>query len=113
MDIIIIVIELTDGRVRTLRDLAEYVKGNVNVQSYDVYSQPGLFSGKRTMEGEVGGAATLAGCMRVLTDMIGLTESQAQRAISALEDAGFIRVNRELFVDLDTGKRHRLVQFLV
>ena len=112
VDIIIIIIKLTQGRISTLRDLAEFLRDNVNVRSYDVYSQPDLF-GRRGHDGGVARAAPLPGCKRVLTDIIGLSESQAKEALDTLESAGFIRTSGELFIDLDTGRRYRLVEFLI
>ncbi|MEX2690466.1 MAG: hypothetical protein Q6351_009130 [Candidatus Njordarchaeum guaymaensis] len=96
VDIITIIIMRSNRSISSLRDLAMFLKNNLNLTSFEVSKEePGLIPlfPKRSRS-IVHNAVRYGGVKKLLIRAFDLTEKQAEGAIDLLEGAGWIKVER-------------------
>ncbi len=106
VDLIMIIIERSNGSIRSLKDLALFLKNNLNISDYEVkVEEPGLvplFPKKRKFI--VHNAARYGGAVKLLMRAFDLRRSEAEELLDLLEDAGWIRIER-MMPDWSMGMR--------
>jgi len=90
MNILVVIIDRSGGRINSLRDLATFLKNNVKLSTYRVREKSGLPFGIGDKEYTTKPAALYSGCKVVLKRFFDLTDSEAEDAMKLLYDAGFI-----------------------
>lgn len=97
-DIIVVIIERSGGRIRSLKDLAYFLKDNLNLGSYKItHEEPGLIPLlPKKSERIVSNAARYGGAVKLLMNAFNLDRKQAEDVLDLLEDAGWIKIERML-----------------
>jgi len=83
VDILIIIIDRSGGRIRSLKDLALFLKNNVKLYRF-------VHDRDKTVEEP---AATYSSCKSVLQSLLNLSSSEAEEALRLLHNAGFVRIS--------------------
>ncbi len=90
MDVLVIIINRSSGRIGNLHDLAIFLKSNVNLKEYKVTQEGAGFLGLGTSTFETRPLTTLSSCMAVLKYAFNISDYEAREAISLLCDANFL-----------------------